>query len=74
MIAHIETNVGHGAGTPVSKTIDAAVDQMSFILFNMGVEELRSWGRGRYGLRLLHQSELMLKYVNLKAKFFLNTP
>lgn len=37
----IETNAGHGAGTPVSKTIDAAVDQMCFILFNMGIEELK---------------------------------
>lgn len=37
VLIRIETNAGHGAGTPVSKTIDASVDMMSFVLFNMGV-------------------------------------
>lgn len=37
VLIRIETNAGHGAGTPVSKSIEAAVDMMSFVLFNMGV-------------------------------------
>ncbi len=41
VLIRIETNAGHGAGTPVSKQIDAAVDEMSFILFNMGITELK---------------------------------
>lgn len=37
VLIRIETNAGHGAGTPVSKTIDAAADLMSFVFFNMGI-------------------------------------
>ena len=40
VLIRIETNAGHGAGTPVSKQIDATVDEMCFILYNMGVKEL----------------------------------
>jgi prolyl oligopeptidase len=36
----IETNAGHGAGTPVSKIIEARSDVYAFILYNMGVEKL----------------------------------
>lgn len=40
VLIRIETNAGHGAGTPVSKQIDATVDEMCFILFNMGITDL----------------------------------
>jgi len=36
----IETNAGHGAGTPVSKTIDQYADIYGFTLYNMGFESL----------------------------------
>jgi len=35
----IETKAGHGAGTPVSKTIDLYADIFSFTLYNMGYKE-----------------------------------
>jgi prolyl oligopeptidase len=40
VVIRIETNAGHGAGTPVSKRIEAAVDEMSFVLYNMGFAKL----------------------------------
>ncbi|MGI9530802.1 prolyl oligopeptidase family serine peptidase [Lutimonas sp.] len=40
VMIRIETQAGHGAGTPVSKTIDQYADIFSFTLFNMGIEEL----------------------------------
>lgn len=39
-LIRIETNAGHGAGTPVSKTIEQAADTFGFTLFNMGYEDL----------------------------------
>ena len=36
----IETNAGHGAGTPVSKIIDQMADWQSFALWNMGYKDL----------------------------------
>ncbi len=39
-LIRIETNAGHGAGTPVSKTIDQYADIFGFTLFNMGIESL----------------------------------
>jgi len=39
-LIRIETNAGHGAGTPVSKTIEKYADIFGFTLFNMGVESL----------------------------------
>ncbi|MCW8865835.1 MAG: prolyl oligopeptidase family serine peptidase, partial [Colwellia sp.] len=39
-LIRIETNAGHGAGTPVSKTIEQYADIFAFTLFNMGVEAL----------------------------------
>jgi len=36
----IETNAGHGAGTPVSKTIEQYADIYGFTLYNMGFESL----------------------------------
>jgi len=39
-LIRIETNAGHGAGTPVSKTIEQYADIFSFTLFNMGIENL----------------------------------
>lgn len=37
-LIRIETNAGHGAGTPVSKLIDANADILGFAFYNMGVE------------------------------------
>ena len=39
-LIRIETDAGHGAGTPVSKTIEQYADIFSFTLKNMGFEEL----------------------------------
>ena len=41
-LIRIETDAGHGAGTPVSKTIEQAADRFGFTLFNMGFETLPS--------------------------------
>lgn len=38
MLIRIETNAGHGAGTPISKTIDQYADIFGFTLFNMGIK------------------------------------
>lgn len=40
VLIRIETNAGHGAGKPVSKTIEEAADIQAFTLFNMGFKEL----------------------------------
>ncbi len=40
VLIRIETDAGHGAGTPVSKTIEQYADLFGFTLFNMGYEEL----------------------------------
>lgn len=40
VLIRIETNAGHGAGKPVSKTIEEAADIQAFSLFNMGYTEL----------------------------------
>lgn len=42
VLIRIETNGGHGAGTPVSKIIDAYADEMSFVLYNMGINDFKS--------------------------------
>ncbi len=39
-LIRIETNAGHGAGTPVSKTIEQYADIFGFTLYNMGFREL----------------------------------
>jgi prolyl oligopeptidase len=39
-LIRIETNAGHGAGTPVSKTIEQYADIFAFTFFNMGYDEL----------------------------------
>lgn len=39
-LIRIETNAGHGAGTPISKTIEQAADIYGFTLYNMGFTEL----------------------------------
>jgi len=39
-LIRIETNAGHGAGTPVAKTIEQYADIYGFTLFNMGFEQL----------------------------------
>jgi prolyl oligopeptidase len=40
VLIRIETDAGHGAGTPVSKTIEQYADIFGFTLYNMGYEEL----------------------------------
>ena len=40
VLIRIETNAGHGAGTPVSKRIDQYADIFGFTLFNMGFKVL----------------------------------
>lgn len=40
VLIRIETNAGHGAGTPVSKTIEQMSDIFGFTLYNMGYTEL----------------------------------
>ena len=37
VLIRIETNAGHGAGTPTSKQIEQAADRYSFAWYNMGV-------------------------------------
>lgn len=37
VLIRIETNAGHGAGTPTSKQIEQAADMYSFAWYNMGV-------------------------------------
>lgn len=39
-LIRIETDAGHGAGTPVSKRIQQAADIFGFALYNMGFNEL----------------------------------
>ncbi|MCL4123253.1 UNVERIFIED_CONTAM: hypothetical protein GTU68_051982 [Idotea baltica] len=41
-LIRIETNAGHGAGTPVAKTIEQYADIFGFTLYNMGVKELKT--------------------------------
>jgi prolyl oligopeptidase len=40
VIIRIETKAGHGAGTPVSKSIEQYADIFGFTLWNMGVKKL----------------------------------
>ena len=40
VLIRIETNAGHGAGTPIAKTIQQYADIFGFTLFNMGFKEL----------------------------------
>ncbi len=39
-LIRIETNAGHGAGTPISKTIEQYADVFGFVLFSMGYKDL----------------------------------
>ena len=41
ILIRIETNAGHGAGTPVSKSIEQYADIFGFTLYNMGVKEIK---------------------------------
>lgn len=40
VLIRIETNAGHGAGKPVSKTIEEAADLQAFTLYTMGIQSL----------------------------------
>ncbi|MCD6557343.1 MAG: S9 family peptidase, partial [Bacteroidales bacterium] len=37
ILIRIETNAGHGGGTPVSKIIEQVTDRFAFIWYNMGI-------------------------------------
>ena len=37
VLIQIETDAGHGAGTPISKTIAQVADRYSFAWYNMGI-------------------------------------
>jgi prolyl oligopeptidase len=37
VLIRIETDAGHGAGTPISKSIEQAADRYSFAWYNMGI-------------------------------------
>ena len=39
-LIRIETDAGHGAGTPISKTIEQTADIYGFTLYNMGITKL----------------------------------
>ncbi len=41
VLIRIETKAGHGAGTPVSKSIEQYSDIFSFTLWNMGIKNLK---------------------------------
>jgi prolyl oligopeptidase len=41
VLIRIETSAGHGAGTPVSKSIEQYADIFSFTLWNMGIKNLK---------------------------------
>ncbi len=41
VLIRIETKAGHGAGTPVNKTIEQYADIFSFTLWNMGIKSLK---------------------------------
>ena len=40
LLIRIETDAGHGAGTPVSKTIEQYADIYAFTLWNLGIKQL----------------------------------
>ena len=46
-LIRIETDAGHGAGTPVSKTIEQYADIFGFTLYNMGFDVLPSKTQGK---------------------------
>jgi prolyl oligopeptidase len=41
VLIRIETKAGHGAGTPVSKTIEQYADIFGFTLYNMGIKNIK---------------------------------
>ncbi|HKL67482.1 MAG TPA: prolyl oligopeptidase family serine peptidase [Bacteroidales bacterium] len=41
VLIRIETKAGHGAGTPVSKTVEQYADIYGFTLFSMGIDKLK---------------------------------
>jgi prolyl oligopeptidase len=41
VLIRIETRAGHGAGTPVNKSIEQYADIFSFTLWNMGIKKLK---------------------------------
>ncbi len=44
VLIRIETNAGHGAGTPTSKRIDSAADRLAFLARTLGIDVPRRLG------------------------------
>ena len=42
ILIRIDSNAGHGAGTPIDKLVDQYADIYSFTLKNMGIEKIES--------------------------------
>ena len=42
LLIRIETNAGHGAGTPTSKQIEQIADKYAFVWYNMGVNPFKN--------------------------------
>jgi prolyl oligopeptidase len=40
-LIRIESKAGHGAGKPTTKIIEEATDLWSFVLWNLGVSDLK---------------------------------
>jgi prolyl oligopeptidase len=40
VLIRIDVNAGHGAGKPISKTIEEAADIQAFTLFNFGIKKI----------------------------------
>ena len=41
VLIRIDVNAGHGAGKPISKTIEENADVQAFTLYSMGIKELK---------------------------------
>jgi prolyl oligopeptidase len=41
ILIRIDRKAGHGAGKPTTKLIDDAADMWSFVLWNLGVSEMK---------------------------------
>ena len=66
LLIRIETNAGHGAGTPVSKTIEQYADIYGFTLFNMGFDKLPN----KFNWMKKHKSLIIWSIVILILVFF----
>ena len=71
VLIRIETDAGHGAGTPVSKTIAQYADIYGFTLYNMGYKVLpKNINDGR---KTITHSKITLSLVRLLGSSFFTT-